>query len=145
MKLIIKPLRLTTPKIVAEIAALSEQLGYKSTTEEISQRLNKVITSENDCLFIAIINNEVVGWIHGFYTIRVESEAFVEIAGLVVDRKWYRRQIGKSLITAVCEWALAFGPVKIRVRCQITRVESHQFYQKIGFSLNKQQMVFELG
>ncbi|MFD0939277.1 GNAT family N-acetyltransferase [Pedobacter boryungensis] len=144
MEKIISQLLTITLKDAEEITALSTQLGYENKMENLLDRAQEVVKSKNDCLFVAKQNGIIVGWIHGFRAIRIESALFVEIAGLVVDRQWQKQNIGENLIEAVKEWSNAMGIKKIRVRCNVTRTESHKFYENIGFSQNKQQKIFEI-
>jgi N-acetylglutamate synthase-like GNAT family acetyltransferase len=141
---IITQLLAITLKDAEEITALSTQLGYENEMQNLLDRAKEIVKSKNDCLFVAKLNGNIVGWIHGFRAIRIESPLFVEIAGLVVDRQCQKQNIGKSLIEAVKEWSNSLGIAKIRVRCNIIRTESHKFYENVGFSQNKQQKIFEI-
>lgn len=87
----------------------------------------------------------MVGWVHGFYSLRVESDPFIEIGGLVVDENHRQKGIGVQLVEKVNTWASTKGCNKLRVRCNTIRLESHEFYNLIGFTLNKEQKVFDRG
>jgi len=50
----------------------------------------------------------VVGWIQGPYTVPLETMAFVEITGLVVDVKHKKMNIGRKLIDEVLKGAKPF-------------------------------------
>ena len=97
----------------------------------------------HNCVYVACINENIVGWIHGFYSMRVESEFFVEIGGLVIEKRFRKIGIGKKLVEKVTEWAELKNCRKVRVRCNLLRTESHEFYQKIGFEMNKIQKIFD--
>ncbi|MEH3111929.1 GNAT family N-acetyltransferase [Pedobacter terrae] len=127
------------------VATLSTQLGYQSNIRQTSARIKHINNSNENCAFVALIDNKVVGWIHGFYTLRVESDAFVEIGGLIVDENYRNLKIGKQLIENVNIWAKKHEVKKIKVRCNVKRTESHRFYKQIGFKENKQQIAFEMG
>ena len=127
-----------------QIAALATQLGYENEVHLLFDRTQKLIKTEDNCIFIAKSGDEIVGWIHGFIALRVETLPFVEIAALIVSQEFRGQHIGKTLIEAVKEWSIAIGIHKVRVRCNVIRTESHKFYRNIGFSQNKQQMVFEM-
>ncbi|MBB2145640.1 GNAT family N-acetyltransferase [Pedobacter sp. LMG 31464] len=134
---IITQLLAITSKDAQEITALSTQLGYENEIENLLVRIQEIVNSKNDCVFVAKLDGNIVGWIHGFRAVRIESPVFAEIGGLVVDRQWQKQNIGKSLIEAVKEWSNSLGIAKIRVRCNIVRTESHKFYENVGFSQNK--------
>ncbi|MFI5452017.1 GNAT family N-acetyltransferase [Pedobacter sp. UC225_61] len=144
MEKIITQLLAITLKDAEEITSLSTQLGYENEIEDLLDRTKEILKSKNDCIFVAKLDGNIVGWIHGFRAVRIESPLFVEIAGLVVDRKQQKQHIGKSLVEAVKDWSISLGIKKIRVRCNIIRTESHKFYENIGFSQNKQQKIFEI-
>ncbi|TKC12093.1 GNAT family N-acetyltransferase [Pedobacter polaris] len=127
-----------------QITALSIQLGYENDADEVYNRTSEIVKSNTDCVFVVKIEGQIVGWIHAFMTLRIESGIFLEIAGLVVDHEYYKMGIGKDLINAVKDWADARDIKKIKVRCNVIRAESHHFYKKIGFTQNKQQLVFEM-
>ena len=125
------------------ISSLSGQLGYESEVMSIEKRISGILKNPDHCIFVAEQNGIIIGWIHGLYSIRVESDAFIEIGGLIVDENKRRRGVGKQLVETVSLWAKSFNCSNIRVRCNIKRVESHKFYESIGFSLNKEQKVFD--
>ncbi|KXX71066.1 GNAT family N-acetyltransferase [Flammeovirga sp. SJP92] len=135
-------LRNATLKDSKLIAQLSNQLGYNALISDIEHRLKIILEHPENCIYVATENEKVVGWIHGFYTMRVESDFFVEIGGLVVDENFQNNGIGKKLVSKVIEWAELNSCKKIRVRCNVIRTESHLFYKKIGFELNKEQKIF---
>ncbi len=144
MKTIITLLSTVTAEQANEISLLSHQLGYHATAIETLNSIDKIISNKDNCIFIAVQNQKILGWIHGFYTLRIESDAFVEIAGLVVHELCRKQQIGKKLIEAVGTWAQPFNVRRITVRCNEIRSESHRFYQHLGFVSKKKQLVFEI-
>jgi GNAT superfamily N-acetyltransferase len=137
-------IRAITEKDAESVAGLSTQLGYESNVDQILLRIRQINNSRENCAYVAIFENKVVGWIHGFYTLRVESDAFVEIGGLVVDAAYRNLKIGKKLIDSVKLWAKQHQVKKLKVRCNTKRIESHQFYARVGFKENKRQIAFEM-
>ncbi|MEZ4803180.1 MAG: GNAT family N-acetyltransferase [Gelidibacter sp.] len=126
-----------------EISTLTAQLGYISDSQSIYTRLNALLNHEEHCVYIAVSEGVIVGWIHGFFALRVESSPFIEIGGLVVHEAFRNRGIGKSLIDEVKIWATTIGCDKLRVRCNVKRIESHEFYKNIGFKETKEQKIFD--
>ena len=125
------------------ILELSEQLGYNTTIEDIKSRISKILNHSDNCAFVALEGTKVIGWIHGFYTLRVESEFFVEIGGLVVHKNFRGKGAGNILVEQVTKWAKSKNTHLLRVRSNIIRIESHKFYEKIGFSMKKEQKIFD--
>ena len=127
----------------ASVTELSNQLGYSNSTDDMQLRISQMLQHNYNRLFVAIYNERVTGWIHGCLVTRIESGSFAEIGGLVVDKSFRQQGIGKLLVEAVKNWATENGTTKLRVRCNINRPESHQFYNSLGFTLNKEQKVFD--
>ncbi|MGV3589393.1 MAG: GNAT family N-acetyltransferase [Adhaeribacter sp.] len=126
------------------IANLTGQLGYQTTTAETADLLAEILKSKTDLGLVAEINSQVVGWIHAFYAVRLESGRFVEIGGLVVDAPHRGKGIGKILIAAVKQWASQYPITHIKVRCNTKRLASHQFYRQAGFTEIKEQKIFRM-
>jgi len=126
------------------IAQLSGQLGYDSSEGEIRARLSKMIDTEDNCIYVALDQDRIVGWVHALYALRVESDPFVEIAGLVVDEHDRGQGIGKILVDRIINWAESKKCRMIRVRTNVIRKESHKFYEKLAFSLKKEQKIYDL-
>ena len=126
------------------ITQLSDQLGYKTTIEKTQTRLAEILNNMDNCVYVIIHNENIIGWIHGFYSLRVESDSFVEIGGMVVHENFRRKGIGKMLVKKVIEWAHLKKSNKIRVRCNSLRKETHVFYNSIGFIETKEQKIFDM-
>ncbi|NII85079.1 MULTISPECIES: GNAT family N-acetyltransferase [unclassified Pedobacter] len=137
-------IREISEKDAESVATLSTQLGYESDVKQTSARIKHINNSNENCAFVALVDGKVVGWIHGFYTLRLESDPFVEIGGLIVDENYRNLKIGKQLIENVNTWAKKHQVKKLKVRCNIKRTESHRFYEQIGFKENKRQLAFEM-
>ncbi|SDE32659.1 GNAT family N-acetyltransferase [Pedobacter soli] len=137
-------IREISDKDAEAVAKLSTQLGYQSNIEQTRLRIGEINSSNENCAFVAVAENKIVGWIHGFYTLRIESDPFVEIGGLIVDPDFRGQQVGKQLIANVKHWAEKQKVQKLKVRCNTKRTESHKFYETIGFKENKRQIAFEI-
>jgi GNAT superfamily N-acetyltransferase len=72
----------------------------------------------------------------------IDSEPFALITGLVVDETKRSRGIGAALVEAAVEWAAGHGYRTIRVRSNVIRERAHAFYERLGFSRVKNQVVF---
>lgn len=125
------------------ITELSNQLGYESNNDAIRNRLNEMLIDDDNRVFVATSDKKVIGWIHGFYTLRIESDPFVEIGGIVVHENYRNFGIGKILTKHLVKWAESKNCKRIRARCNIKRFESHRFYENMGFTLCKEQKTFD--
>lgn len=126
-----------------EIARLSSQLGYPVDVSQLEERLQYISNNNDHIVYVMESNHVLFGWIHANVRFLIESSPFVEIAGLVVDSAYRGNGIGKQLVQACEQWAAESGFTKIRVRTNQTRSDAVQFYNRIGFTNNKSQHVFD--
>ena len=126
------------------IAGLGAQLGYPLEESIISDSLTHLLNDPDDYVAVAMVGSKVVAWIHVGRTVCLESKPFAEIRGLVVDEKFHRQGIGRSLVEKAKLWTIEKGLGKLRVRTQVKRIEAHQFYMQFGFTETKVQKVFDM-
>jgi len=134
--------RRSTQKDRGAIATLSHQLGYPSTVNEVSDRLEKIQPDPNHLILIAERKGTPVGWLHAIKEIHLESGEFVEIAGLIVDEASRGKGIGALLVRETEQWAALHACAELRVRTNVLREDAPAFYERRGFQLRKQQRVF---
>jgi N-acetylglutamate synthase-like GNAT family acetyltransferase len=126
------------------INSLSEPLGYApASNAEFVERLERLLQSETDQIWVCVKAEKVVGWMHIFLAHRLASASFVEIGGIVVDIGHRQQGAGKMLLKQVEDWA-AVNNCKLRVRSNSAREEAQKFYLSMGFKQIKSQNVFEL-
>jgi GNAT superfamily N-acetyltransferase len=128
----------------SDITRLSNQLGYEITPSRTLQNMIAIHENNNEIIFVAILETQVIGWIHIFQTTRLESGSFCEIGGLVIHENHQRLGVGKMLMEKAKSWCSASGHDQLRVRSNIKRSEAHSFYLSFGFRESKQQKVFEM-
>ena len=136
-------LRKATVEDSESIVLLTYELGYQATKSEIINRLSKIKYSAVEEVIVAEYNYKVVGWMHISLVEPLESNPFVEIRGLVVSEAYRRKGIGTKLIISAEEWARDNGIKRLRVRTNIVREETRQYYRKLSFVSKKTQEVFE--
>jgi GNAT superfamily N-acetyltransferase len=135
--------RKATMADIQAITKLSIQLGYPSQTDEITAtNLEWIFGSENDDAFVADFKGWVIGWMQVTYVVRLESKPFCELVGLVVEERARGGGVGKLLVARAMEWARERGTETLRLRTNVNRKEAHKFYEKIGFTLTKEQRVY---
>ncbi|HUX93211.1 MAG TPA: GNAT family N-acetyltransferase [Ignavibacteriaceae bacterium] len=125
----------------AALAILSGELGYPTTMEEMESRFDKLFSKSDNCIYVAELNS-IVGWIHVSLIQTLESNAFVEICGLVVTESLRGSGIGTQLVVTAENWAQEKGCYHIRVRTNILREKTKMFYKQVGFQSKKTQEVF---
>jgi GNAT superfamily N-acetyltransferase len=137
--MVIRPARLDD---AAAIAVLTTQLGYPNLPEETRGRLRDVLDRPDGAVFVAETEGSVAGWIYVFGTHLLETDPFALIAGLVVDETLRSQGIGAALVGAATDWAEQHGYRTLRVGSNVVRERAHDFYERLGFSRAKNQVVF---
>jgi N-acetylglutamate synthase-like GNAT family acetyltransferase len=126
----------------AGVAALSGILGYPVDRETMQSRLERLGEREEHVVFVAEMNGEVVGWIHGAEHPNLVADRMGEICGLVVAEGQRTSGVGRRLVEAVEQWAGGRNLDQVSVRSNIVRTESHPFYEKVGYSRIKTQHAY---
>lgn len=126
----------------AEVARLSTQLGYPADEEEMAERLDVVMSATDRHVLVASQGQRLWGWIGIELRTTLESGLKAEIAGLVVDAGARRSGVGKALVDAAETWVRDRGLHTVMVRSNAARMESHPFYQGLGFVRGKTQHVY---
>jgi len=123
------------------ILALTKELGYHSTAEEIKARIKRISRDSKQDIIVAE-NDKVIGWMHIALTEPLESNSFVEIRGIVVKEEFREKGVGTKLIKRAEMWARGKGCSYIRIRTNISRTATRKYYRKLGFILKKTQEVY---
>ena len=127
-------IRTATGSDASRLAHLSGVLGYPVSSDAMDQRLQRVLARAEDVIFVADTPaTGIVGWIHGAERDTLESDLRCEILGLVVDPKYRNQGVGRRLVAAIETWAAARRLEEVAVRSNITRVEAHPFYERMGY------------
>lgn len=126
------------------VTQLSAQLGYDIAQNQVAKNIRAIQKCENDTAYVAMDDNEVVGWIHIFYTSRIETTSFCEIGGLIVDERYRGKGIGKLLVEKAKSWTISKRCKDLRVRTNVKRSDTHKFYEAAGFEEVKQQKIFAM-
>lgn len=127
----------------AAVAALSSELGYPVSAEAVAERMER-LRGRDDQLVLAAVADDgtLVGWIHAADQDLVESERRCEILGLVVNGRRRRGGVGRRLVAEAERWAASRGLRRMSVRSNVTRAESHPFYEAQGYVRLKTQQVY---
>lgn len=126
-----------------ELAALTMELGYATTVEQMHERLPLLLDSSDHELFVAVDENDrATGWLHAALRRTVELDPYVQIAGLVVGAAHRSGGTGARLVARAEEWARERGARQMLVHSNVLRERAHQFYLRAGYSLMKTSRVF---
>jgi GNAT superfamily N-acetyltransferase len=135
-------IRLARPTDADEIVHLTNQLGYDIRSPETAERIRRIVSRDDQKFLVAVIDDRPIAWVHATILEVVESEAFVIIAGLVVDKNYRRQGIARLLMSHVEEWARQRECFIVRLTSSSTRTGAHRFYEQLGYENIKTQYSF---
>ena len=116
------------------VAALSAQLGYDETEDGIRKRLDDIRAQGNGEVYVAVVPPDVVvGWVQVFALLLVEVPPLAEVGGIVVDSRYRRIGVGRSLMEAAELWARQNGLATLRLRAHGQRDDARAFYRRLGY------------
>ena len=118
-------------------------LGYDFPIEETAKRLEMILKSENDKIFVAECDGKVIGYIHACDYDVIYAPSMKNILGLAVDSDYRMLGAGKALLTAAENWARETGCEGIRLCSGAQRKGAHEFYKKCGYICSKEQLNFK--
>ncbi len=125
------------------IARLAGQLGYPSTPAEIERRLDILLVSSSNAIFVAEVSETgIAGWVHVYTQTYVEDDYHAEIGGLVVADGFRGQGVGRRLMESAEAWAREQGCPLMRLRSNIIREQAHQFYRNLGYRVLKTSLTF---
>jgi GNAT superfamily N-acetyltransferase len=125
------------------LAELSEALGYPVEPERLGRRLERLLLRPEHVVLVAESpESGVVGWIHATEQDILEVGRSCEIVGLVVAADQRGHGIGRQVVERVEQWALERGLRQLSVRSNVTRTESHPFYERLGYARVKTQLAY---
>ena len=137
--MLIRPARREDAAVIANLAT---ELGYPTKESEMKRRIEKLLQSSTYFLAVAEYQSRVIGWVAAEKRLLLESGERAEIVGLIVTSSARRRGTGLALVKAAEKWAMEQGMPSISVRSNVARVESHPFYERLGYVRTKTQHAY---
>ena len=122
---------------------ISYSLDYTVSIEVVSQRIEKILQRDDHLLLVAKIDDQVVGFCHGYLRLLTEVVEAIEIGGLAVTEEHRGKGVAKQLVTAIEDWAKTMGCSQVVLASNIIRTNAHAFYEHLGYKKIKQQFAFE--
>ncbi len=117
-----------------QIAALLTQLGYPSTSDQVSQRLSYWLPDPMSLILVAEDSGHVVGCLSLHAIPYLERTGrWARIESLVVDQSARGSGIGRSLMDAAEEAARRWQCLTAEVTSRRTRVGANAFYRRMGY------------
>lgn len=120
-----------------------DEMGYEYPLNETRKKLEYLLKSGKDKLFVAIVQGQVVGYVHGKDYDVLYVPHMKNIMGIAVFKQYRRHGIGQALLQQLEYWAKRTGATGIRLVSGGERADAHQFYEKCGYTRTKQQINFK--
>lgn len=118
-------------------------LGYDFPIEKTAKRLEMILKSESDKIFVAEYGGKVIGYIHACDYDVIYGPSMKNILGLAVDSHYRKLGAGKALLTAAENWAKETGSAGVRLCSGAQRKGAHEFYKRCGYICSKEQLNFK--
>ena len=116
------------------------EMGYQYPFHATVKRLEVLLSSNHDKIFVAVADDFVVGYVHANDYDLIYAPHMKKIMGIAVSFDHKRKGIGCALLEKVEEWGRCDGAVGVRLVSGASRAEAHAFYRKCGYSGDKQQL-----
>ena len=115
-------------------AELRPDLFDKDVTKYNDEQLNKMIDDDNSPIFVAVIDNNVVGYAmcQKRYNSSLISKKVLHLDDLCVDEKYRHQGIGEALFNFVKEEARKDGCYEITLNSWPGNEAAQNFYKKMG-------------
>lgn len=124
------------------LTRLSEQLGYSTTVEEVTERVKYLLNKQNYNIFVADYNNTVIGFISFEKYDLLYFPSGINITGLVVDINYRNKGVGLQLLYVAEQNAIENSLKYVRANSGSQRIEAHRFYRKNGYANERDQKRF---
>lgn len=130
---------------VEAIHYLYQQLtGHLFKFDLFKERFNFMLEFERQTIFVAELDEKIVGYIAIVLNYGLYEGKHLRIAGLVVDKSVKRKGVGSKLVLEAEKWAKANNIELIKLRSNTARAEeAHEFYINRGYSKVKECACFE--
>lgn len=118
-----------------------EDLGYNCSVDLVKKRLEN-LDLNRERVFVADVDGKAVGYVHAEKYNTLYFESIVNIQGLAVAKGYRKNGYGKALMETVESWARDNNISLVRLNSGKTRTGAHEFYRKLGYDNEKEQIRF---
>jgi ribosomal protein S18 acetylase RimI-like enzyme len=119
----------------AELAALMCELGYETTSDEMTMRLKSIVKNAGYSTFVAKIGKELCGMIGTLTHMSHEhNDLSGKIVALIVSRKQRRSGVGRALIATAEKHFARRNVTRVTLTTRFERNEAHRFYEAVGYA-----------
>ena len=116
------------------LAEVMTQLGYRTTADEMRERLSTILRHQDFATLVAVEEDEVCGMIGLSASVGYEHDNPPgRIMALVVDERMRGRGIGRALLAAAEDYFARKKIVRVVLTSRFTREKAHAFYESLGY------------
>ncbi|MFA9381686.1 MAG: N-acetyltransferase family protein [Acetanaerobacterium sp.] len=119
-----------------------DALGYDFDGQQTRARLCAVVNTQNNRLYVALVNGCVAGYIHAADYDCIYAPSVKNLLALAVREDARGLGVGRMLLREAEQWALDSGAQGIRLSSGADRTGAHAFYQACGYTHRKDQKNF---
>ena len=119
------------------------EMGYEYSIENTKDKLERLLKSDKDKIFVATVQNTAVGYVHANDYDVIYAPHMKNIMGIAVSGEYKKYGIGKAMLEEVEKWAKETGAFGVRLVSGSTRIGAHEFYRRCGYVGDKQQINFK--
>ncbi len=119
------------------------EMGYDYPEDATFEKIEKLLQSDSDRIYVAVVDNCVVGYVHANNYDVIYAPHMKNIMGIAVLNSQKGHGIGKALLKAVEKWAINTGAYGVRLVSGSSRTGAHEFYRHCGYTGDKQQINFK--
>ena len=115
-------------------------MGYSFPPEATEERLRGLLRSESDKIYVAVMEDAVVGYIHVCDYDLIYAPHMKNIMGIAVSGDHRHQGIGRALLAQAEAWAHSTGAQGVRLVSGKTRTGAHAFYHRCGYTGDHEQL-----
>ena len=118
-----------------------DDLGYQCDKSLVKERITQ-LDPGREAVYVALIDERVIGYIHVEKYNTLYFETMANILGLAVSGKYRKKGVGKALVDQAEKWANENDISLMRLNSGAKRSGAHDFYRRLGYSSEKDQVRF---
>jgi len=122
-------------ELVQAMQKLIPQLS-SSNAPPSAKELNEIVSSESSVLFIARVENQIVGSLT-LATFRIPTGIRAWIEDVVVDESARGHGVGEALNLAALDEAKRRGAITVELTSRPSREAANRLYRRLGFVLRE--------
>jgi GNAT superfamily N-acetyltransferase len=126
-------IRRMLPEDITASHGLLSQLGYEMDVQEVRQRYDAVVQSEDHAVIVAEQDGYIVAFCHIYARPALDKPPEAVVQAMVVDHACRSGGVGKTMMAAAETWAAERGFRSVALASHVSRFEAHAFYKALGY------------